>query len=279
MSGAGKLRERSSRAQPSEPGATPSQSGTASPTGTSAPLFTGIFARTYRLPYDRTQSRTSRETGRSSDSDPAAARGSPFHPLVPCEPHERRVNDERREELLGILENLVLEQGFSTATMDDFAAHAKCSKTTLYALSSTKEGLVATLFRRFFREATNTIEHRIAGVAPERARIADYLSAVGDAMSRMSPACYEDMMQLRVTRDIYEVNSDAAANRVRGFIEDGIAAGEFRATDARFIGEVVSLLIDGIMHGILLERTGLTSGQAYNEVGALVLNALRHSPE
>ena len=209
---------------------------------------------------------------------PQRARARPSNRLS-RELHERRVNDERREELLGILENLVLEQGFSTATMDDFAAHAKCSKTTLYALSSTKEGLVATLFRRFFREATTTIEQRIAGVVPERARIADYLSAVGDAMSRMSPACYEDMMQLRVTRDIYELNSDAAANRVRGFIEDGIAAGKFRATDARFIGEAVSLLIDGIMGGILLERTGLTSGQAYNEVGALVLNALRRSPD
>ena len=102
---------------------------------------------------------------------------SPLHPLV--RELTSDANDERREELLSILENLVLEQGFSTATMDDFAAHAKCSKTTLYALSSTKEGLVATLFRRFFREATSTIEHRIADVAPERARIADYLAAVG----------------------------------------------------------------------------------------------------
>ena len=58
------------------------------------------------------------------------------------------------------------------------------------------------------------------------------------------------------------------------FIEDGIGSGEFRATNARFIGESVSLLIDGIMHGILLERTDLTSGQAYSELGSLVLNAL-----
>src|SRR5205807_8888810 len=117
------------------------------------------------------------------------------------------------------------------------------------ALSSTKESLVATLFRRFFRDATSRIEQRIAGVDPERARIAEYLSAVGDEMSRMSPACYDDVMQLRVSRDVYEVNSDAAARRVRGMIEDGIAAGEFRASNARFIGEAVALLIDSVMHG------------------------------
>ena len=186
----------------------------------------------------------------------------------------RRLNEARREELLGILEDLVLAHGFTPWTMDDFAAQAKCSKTTLYALNSSKEGLVAALFRRFFRQATAHIETRITPISSERARVAEYLSAVGDEMSRMSPACYNDMVQLRATRDIYELNSQAAANRVRGFIDDGVASGEFRDTNARFVGEAVSLLIDGIMDGILLVRTGLTSGDAYNEIGALVLNAL-----
>jgi AcrR family transcriptional regulator len=188
------------------------------------------------------------------------------------------MNDERRDRLLGTLRALVLERGFSTMTMDDFAAHARCSKTTLYALGSSKESLVATLYRGFFREATSTIEDRITPIESERARIAEYLSAVGDEMSRMSAACYDDMMQLRVTRDIYEVNSQAAATRVRGFIEDGIASGEFRATNARFVGESVWLLIEGILHGVLLERTGLSSGQAYNEIAALVLHALTNQP-
>ncbi len=186
----------------------------------------------------------------------------------------KRLNEARRGELLTILESRVLEHGFSASTMDDFAAYARCSKTTLYALSSSKEGLLATLLRRFFREATSRIEVRIGPFESERERIAEYLSGVGFEMSRMSSTCYFDMMQLRVTRDIYELNSRAAADRVHGFIEDGIGSGEFRATNARFIGESVSLLIDGIMHGILLERTDLTSGQAYSELGSLVLNAL-----
>jgi len=184
------------------------------------------------------------------------------------------MNDQRRHALLDALQEMVLEHGFSRLTMDEFAAHARCSKTTLYALGSSKESLVAALYRRFFRLATSTIEERIDKVTPERARIAEYLSAVGDEMSRMSPACYDDMMQLRATRDIYELNSKAAATRVRGFIEDGIASGEFRAANARFVGEVVRVLIDSILHGVLLDRTGLTSGQAYSEIGNLVLNAL-----
>ena len=61
---------------------------------------------------------------------------------------------------------------------------------------------------------------------------------------------------------------------MKGLIEEGIDTGEFRAANARFVGESVGLLIDAIMHGVLLDRTGLTSGQAYNEIATLVLNAL-----
>lgn len=186
----------------------------------------------------------------------------------------RRMTDERRDDLLDALLDLVLDDGFGSLTMDSLAAHVRCSKTTLYTLGSTKESLVAALYRRFFRQATAAIDVRIAPITSERQRIAEYLAGIGDEMSRMSAACYADMMQLRATRDIYEVNSQAAATRVRGFIEDGIASGEFRAANARFVGESVWLLIDGILHGVLLERTGLTSGQAYNEIASLVLNAL-----
>jgi AcrR family transcriptional regulator len=190
----------------------------------------------------------------------------------------RRMDEDRRDSLLSVLLVLVLERGFAALTMDDFAAHARCSKTTLYALGSSKETLVAALYRRFFREATEAIEERIRSIGSERERIADYLAGVGNEMSRMSSACYDDMIQLRVTRDIYEVNSNAAADRVRTLIEQGIAADEFRAANARFVGEAVWLLIEGILHGVLLQRTGLSSGQAYNEIGTLVLSALDKEP-
>lgn len=186
----------------------------------------------------------------------------------------RRMDDSRRGSLLDALLALVLAEGFAALTMDSFAAHARCSKTTLYALGSTKEALVATLYRRFFREATEAIDERIGRVATQRHRISEYLAGIGDEMSRMSPVCYDDMTQLPTTHAIYEVNSRAASNRVKRMIEDGIAAGEFRAANARFVGESVGLLIDAIMHGVLLQRTGLTSGRAYNEIATLVLNAL-----
>lgn len=55
-------------------------------------------------------------------------------------------------------------------------------------------------------------------------------------MRRLSPACYDDMFAHDSTRDIYAINSTAAARRVREYIREGIDAGRFRTLHAEFVG-------------------------------------------
>jgi len=158
--------------------------------------------------------------------------------------------------------------------VDDLATRLRCSKSTLYAISSSREYLVATAIRHFFRDATARIEENVRDISDPAARIAAYLAGVGTEMRRMSPACYEDMVSSDLAAEIYAVNSAAAARRVREFIHEGVESGAFRAVHAAFVGEAVALLIDGIQHGVLLNRTGMSSGDAYAELGDLVLAAL-----
>jgi hypothetical protein len=61
---------------------------------------------------------------------------------------------------------------------------------------------------------------------------------------------------------------------VRGFVREGIDEGRFRTVHAEFVGETVTLLIDSIFHGELLNRTGLSSGDAFTQLSDLVLAAL-----
>jgi AcrR family transcriptional regulator len=186
----------------------------------------------------------------------------------------RPLDSARRDELLGRLEELVLAEGFARLTVDDLAARLHCSKSTLYAISSSREYLVATAIRHFFRDATSRIEASIRDIRDPAARIAAYLAGVGTEMRRMSPQCYEDMVSSDLAAEIYAVNSAAAARRVREFIHGGVESGAFRDVNAAFVGEAVALLIDGIQHGVLLSRTGMSSGDAYPELGRLVLAAL-----
>lgn len=186
----------------------------------------------------------------------------------------RSLPDERRGALLGRLEELILAQGFRDLTLDQVAAKLRCSKSALYALAASKEQLVTTVVKQFFRDATTRVEGKTASITDPREQVATYLAAVGDEMRRMSPGCYEDMVHFPVTRDIYDLNSRSAAERVREMIQAGIKQGVFRSVHARFVGETVSVLIESIQHGGLLERVGLSSGDAYAELSSLVLGTL-----
>ena len=95
----------------------------------------------------------------------------------------------------------------------------------------------------------------------------------------MSPACHVDMVSDEATYEIWALNARASAQRVREFINEGVAAGRFRSVHAQFVGESVGLLVDGIQHGDLLERTGLSSGDAYRELSALVLATLTNTTQ
>jgi len=216
-----------------------------------------------------------------------AARGPALTRLGAAPRRGRPIDAARKQDILNRLQELVLAKGFARLTVDDLAAELKCSKSTLYAISSSKEYLVTTVIKHFFRDATERIEERVAAVTSDHSdRIAAYLAGVGAEMNRMSPACYEDMVSHDSTQGIYAINSAAAARRVREFIRAGIDARAFRAVHAEFVGESVSLLIEGIQHGDLLARTGLSSGDAYKELSDLVLAALtnntprprRHTP-
>ncbi|WP_329234015.1 hypothetical protein [Streptomyces canus] len=51
-------------------------------------------------------------------------------------------------------------------------------------------------------------------------------------------------------------------------------AGVFRALNGHFAAQVVAVTIDAVQSGVLLERTGLTAGDAFSELGDLLLDGL-----
>jgi AcrR family transcriptional regulator len=191
----------------------------------------------------------------------------------------RRVDFERRAELLGALEELLLREGFTALTVDDMARRLHCSKATLYSVASSKEQLVIALTKHFFRQATEEIETAVASVADPRRRISTYLAGVGSAMSRCSQTFYSDMVGFAPTAAIYSANSTAAARRVRELIDVGVHSGALRAVDGNFAGQLTALAIEGIQSGVLLGSTGLTAGQAYGEMADLLLHGLAARPD
>lgn len=187
---------------------------------------------------------------------------------------KRRLDDVRREELLGLIEEIILREGFASLTVDDLASRLQCSKSSLYAIAPTKGDLVLVVVKRFFANAAAIIEASVIGIDDPSERIASYLGAIGAGMRRMSDACYEDMTSFEVTRDLFASRSQVATERVGEYVHAGVEAGDFRAVHAEFVVEAVSGIIERIQDGRLLKRTGLTSGDAFSELSDFVVAAL-----
>lgn len=182
----------------------------------------------------------------------------------------------RREELLQAASDLLLTEGFTSLTVDDLARRLKCSKSTLYGVAPTKEQLVLRVTKRFFSDATEHIESEISSVDSPPDQIGSYLKGVGAQMSKLSPAFYRDMVGFAPTAEIYALNSAVAAQRTRELIANGVRSGHFRAINADFAGHLIAWSIEGIQGGRFQESLGITAGDAYRELGDLLLKGLGH---
>ncbi len=191
---------------------------------------------------------------------------------------DRRVRrtraDPRRERLLRELEEIFLSEGFSSLTTDELCRRLRCSKSTLYSVAGSREQINQAVVRHFFARASAQIEADLGAASDPSSRIVTYLEGVGRAMNRNSPAFYEDMVSHAPTAAIYRLNSDAAAARVQGFIEEGVGEGSFRAADAALASLTVAYLMDGVQSGEVLRSTGLSAGAAFAELGELLVHGL-----
>lgn len=182
---------------------------------------------------------------------------------------------QRQSHLRDQLVDLVLAQGFLHLTVDDVATQLACSKRTLYALADSKEQLAALAVREFFRRATEQVETAIARTRSPGRRLTRYLEAVAAALAPASRAFSADVARFPPAREIYRRNTEAAARRVRELIDDGRRVGAFRNVDSAFVAEVVTATMYRITSGEIEEATGISDAEAYSQLAALVLAAVR----
>ena len=119
----------------------------------------------------------------------------------------------------------------------------------MYALADSKEQLAVRTVRHFFKRATEQVETAIARTRSPALRVTRYLEAVAEALRPAGPAFRRDLDRTAATREVYEQNTLAAAERVRALIDEGIAAGAFRHVSAAFVGEVVTATMRRITSG------------------------------
>jgi AcrR family transcriptional regulator len=180
----------------------------------------------------------------------------------------------RQAELLDQLEELFLTDGFAGFTLDDLALRLHCSKSTLYALAGSKEQLAQRVIKHFFRKATDAVEARTVTAEDPVLRVTTYLTAVAVALAPAGPAFHRDLDSFEPGREIYERNTQLAADRVRELIAEGVAQGRFREVHPALVADTVTTLMFRIGRGDTARATGLDDAAAYRELAALLLHGI-----
>lgn len=188
-------------------------------------------------------------------------------------PDARR--DLRREELLDALTEVFLAEGFAAFSTAALAERLRCSKTTLYLVAASKEQIVTTTVRAFFRRAAERIEARVAASSDPVDRIRRYLDGVAAELDPVTDAFYADLQAFPPAADVYRENTFIAARRVGQLVADGVAAGVLRPAHTAFVGAAVTQVMAAIQRGDVADATGLNHAQAYRELADLVLSGLR----
>jgi AcrR family transcriptional regulator len=180
----------------------------------------------------------------------------------------------RGEELLDALIELYLAEGFLAFGMGDLAARLRCSRSSLYLVASSKEQIVVTAVRRYFRRAEDRIEALVAAEPDPGRRLAVSLAAVADELAPASERFYADLAEYPPARAIYVENTERAAQRVQDIVTEGVRAQALRPVDARFVGAAVAVVMSAIAEGSIEAATGLGDAAAYAALGDLVTHGL-----
>lgn len=164
---------------------------------------------------------------------------------------------------------IILAEGFMDLQMSDLAARLNCSKSTLYAIAPSKEQLLVSVIRTFFRRATERVEQAVDPQAPPIERIEAYLTAVATELAPGSSAFFADLERFAPAGDIYRQNTQAAAARVQELVMDASPG-----IDPKFLGAVARTTMEAIHRGDIRSATGLDDSAAYRALAQLIVAGL-----
>jgi AcrR family transcriptional regulator len=178
----------------------------------------------------------------------------------------RSAVSSRTAALLDGMIDIALAQGFVGLQMSDLAARLNCSKSTLYAIAPSKEQLLVSIVRTFFRRATERVECAVDPAASAVDRIDAYLSAVATELAPASPAFFADLERFAPAGDIYRQNTQIAAARVQELVLEAAPG-----IDPTFLGAVARVVMESIHRGDISRATGLDDSAAYRALAELIL--------
>jgi AcrR family transcriptional regulator len=188
----------------------------------------------------------------------------------------RRLDDDRREELLDGVMGIISTRGFSEITISEMAHELHCSGSSLYKIASSKDSLVVLAIARWAELTLEDMEVRAlrGTTATDRARA--YWLAAAEKIRALSHEFRSDVDRFESARLAYRTSiSEPFIDRFVELLDDAGEAGEIEPTNTRFLAHVLRQIAFVIRDEQVLAECGLTAAQAMLEVDHFVWDGLR----
>jgi len=187
----------------------------------------------------------------------------------------RRLDEERRGELLDGVMRFIAMHGFSEARISDLARELHCSVSTLYKIAPNKDSLVVLAIVRWGQQTLADAEacSDLASNAIEKAR--RYFLTVAAHLRAQSHAFRGDVDRFESTRLAYLTVSERFIDRFVSLLDDAVEAGEVCALNTRFVAHVLRQMAVVVRDDRALQDSDITAEQAMQQVDALIWDGLR----
>jgi AcrR family transcriptional regulator len=188
----------------------------------------------------------------------------------------RRLDDDRRNELLDGVMRIIGVRGFSEVQVSEMARELRCSVATLYRIAPSKDSLVLLAFARWADVAFADLEAQSGNAATASGRARAYFRAGAVKLHPLSLTFFADVERFESTRLAWRTTVvDRYIGRFVELVEAAEESGEIRAVNIRFFGEVLRQIGFVTRDERVLGASGLTSEEAVLQVDSLLWDGLR----
>jgi AcrR family transcriptional regulator len=187
----------------------------------------------------------------------------------------KRLDADRRHELLDGVMRIIAERGFSQVTIAEMARDLQCSAATLYKIAPSKDSLVLLAIARWADVTFADIEARSGKGQTASARARAYFRAGAERTRPLSLTFYADIGRYESTRQAWWTGVvERYIDRFVVLVESAEEAGEIRAVNAHLLAEVLRQIGTVTRNDDVLRASGLTHEEAVLEIDSLIWEGL-----
>jgi len=176
---------------------------------------------------------------------------------------------QRLQRVLEEVEALFLAEGFLQWNTTEIAERVKCSKTSLYQLATTRDGLVHRVVDRYLSDMRTHGRRAAEEAGNWNEAVRAFLDAAVIGLRRASQAFLRDLSSLPTTRERVRDHQRQRMSEMEHLLRAGTKAGAFHGFHPRVLAEMLFATIGRLTEPEVMATLGLTASEAFQEAYAI----------